>query len=353
MAGMLYYPTLIPPTPVLYQGLLYWDRLATIVPSDHEKYLDHRMRQVADAGLYEPVSATTIINDAGFKEYIVKALMSLVEEYSPDELIPPRAKSAYELLRQPREVWARKTINANGKLDRAVIDELLHRRLAELDPQVPDLLWVSPKVQMCVLGITAREVAGRIWEMKGCTAEAALFPHTDQQQAHLAAHSNILTAQGDKWMPRVPCWTVDLGGLLPVPHGDVMISDVIAFREHYDAERRRLMLSIDQFIHGLSKDYDHPQDVFRLAERELKDALSDFEAAGRSSCLNWIRRSVCVTVAAASSYVGLKYAPEEAWLLGVVGGIAINIVTSSVRHTRTKATVDVSYLHRLQWAMAQ
>lgn len=178
---------------MLYQALLYWDRLATIVPSDHERQLDYRMRQLAAAGLYEPVFATNIIGDKEFQLRILGALQSLVLEYPPDELIPPRAKSAYELLRQPREGWEHQVISAVGKLRPAVVEELLRRRLAELDSQVPDLLWVSPKVQMCLLGVTAREVAGRVWEMKGCTAEAALFPHTDQPQAHLAAHSETLT----------------------------------------------------------------------------------------------------------------------------------------------------------------
>jgi hypothetical protein len=351
MPGMLYYPTLIPPTPVLYHGLLYWDRIATIAPADHEKFLDHRMRQIADAELYEPVSAAEIINDRELQESIFWALNSLIMEYPPDELIPPSAKSAYELLRLPREVWERHIIRPAVKVNMAIVEELLRRRLAELDPYVPDLLWVSPKVQTCLLGITAREVAGRVWALEGCTAEAALFPHTDQPQAHLAAHSDALTPHSGEGMDRLPCWTVDISGLLPVPHGDVRISDVIAFRQRYDNERRRLMLAIDKLIHGLSEDYGHPKDVFFLVKQELENALADFEAAGRSSRLVWVRRSVCVTVAVASVYAGLKYVPDVAWLLGIVGAIAVNISTTSVRQTMAKTAVDVSYLHRLESSM--
>lgn len=334
MAGMLYYPTLNPPTPVLYQALLYWDRLATIVPAGYERYLDGRVRQVRDAGLYQPVSAAEVASDPEIRCRARAAIANLVLTHAADDLIPRRLR-AYELLRQPREEWARRAV-ASSKLNHRVVEDLLRRRLAELDPDLPEVLWVSPIVQMCVLGVTAREVARRVWEREGCTSEAALFPHTDQPRAHRAAHG------GD----RVPCWTVEIGGLLPVPRDDVLIADVIAFRRRYDDERRRLVLAIDQLIHGLARQYDHPRDVFLGVERELQTALADLEAAGRSVRLRWVRRSVSATVALAGGYAGARYHSDAGWLLGLIGAVAVNVATGSVSHYG-KATVDVSYLHRM------
>jgi hypothetical protein len=269
MSGMLYYPTVTPPRPVVHRAVLYWDRLATVVPAYYERHLDSSLLQVLDAGLYQPVSVERIASDPLCQQDALGAFAWLVMNYPPDDLIPPDLNSAYELLRQPREEFEQYVLTPSLKLRRRMVEEMIRRRLAVLDPSLPDLLWVSPRVQTCLIGIMAREVARRLSDQEGCTSEQALFPHTEIPQAHLAA-----VGGGNPGEDEQPCWKVDIGPLLPVPSQGTRIADVIAFRQRYDDERRRLMLAVDRLTHGLALEYDHPKDVFRSIQGELSPLWS-------------------------------------------------------------------------------
>lgn len=356
MAGLFYYPAINAPRTVVYQALLYWDRLVTVAPPGPvEGFLDPLMRQVNDAGLYQRLEANGWPGPSDIEvSGTLRKLTRLLDSVPADELIPSNGPDVYV-----------HSIKISPELYR----ELEHRGLALPGGEHFDRIRVSPATQLCLISIAARQIATRFrdpWGGSGCDDENALFPFTDSPVAHRLAHSpfpaaelppganpsfserlaNELDASGS-----VPCWNVQVGRLLPVPAQDVLIGDLIAFRERYADERRRLMSALDLLIHGLQYRYRHPQDVFRALRRELEEALSDLEAAGRAARITWIRRSLTVSIALAAGYASKQLFPDTDWVLGVIGAIAINVATNQSRPSPGEGVGDFSYLLRVQTAL--
>src|SRR6266498_3270070 len=59
MQRLLYYPLVNPPTPIVWQGLLYWDGIASIVPWEGD-YLQPLLRELHDTPLYEALEADNL-----------------------------------------------------------------------------------------------------------------------------------------------------------------------------------------------------------------------------------------------------------------------------------------------------
>jgi hypothetical protein len=204
-------------------------------------------------------------------------------------------------------------------------------------------LLVTSSVQTCVIGVLARHIANRENRLSGCTAQTALHPHTDQYLAFASAH------EPEPYRPSQQCWRIEIGGLLPVPANDVMLSDVIAFRNRYEDERRRLMLALDRLLHGLRQQYEHPSDVLRLVRADLESAVADLQAAQTSARMAWVKRSISAMVAFGTAGTAATAGLPSGWsaTLGVVGGIAVNVATSEIRQSSGLRRRDYSYLHRL------
>ncbi|MFD0361979.1 hypothetical protein ACFQZZ_11050 [Nocardia sp. GCM10030253] len=356
MPDLLYYPRINAPRAVIHQALLYWDRLATVVPRGSlEELLDPAMRQVHSAGLYNPVSADRWPTEREGMERALRRLTHLLDQIPADDLIPQGGPDSYLY---------------SAKLSHEILLELERRRLSL--PMGDDGLQirVSAATQLCLISVAARDIAQQYRARDGHRGRHALYPYTDSPAAHLFAHTpfaaDYLPPSSDLHPERdprraqhiyfpgprtTPCWEVQIGRLLPVPRDEVLIDDLIAFRERYHDERQRLMMAIDLLVHGLQLHYDHPQDVLRAVQRELEDALADLTAAGRSARIGWIRQSVTVTIALAAGYAGQKLFPEAGWVLGAIGGVAINVATNQTSPSGKGPAEDFSYLHRVRSAL--
>ncbi|MEJ8671719.1 DUF6236 family protein [Streptomyces sp. MS1.AVA.1] len=142
---------------------------------------------------------------------------------------------------------------------------------------------------------------------------------------------------------------MELGRLLPVPAPDTPTEDVLAFREKYADERRRLMRALHGMLGDLRRDYEHPADVFAQLRSELSEAVEDYRAARRGSRMAWVHRSVTVSVALAAAAGGALLLPDLGWLLGTIGGYALNVATREIRPlARARDDHDFSYLHRVR-----
>lgn len=195
-------------------------------------------------------------------------------------------------------------------------------------------LSVSKEVQALVVGVLARELAA--------ATDIALFPYTDSE----AAYRNSLRPVSPT---RSLAWEVELGRLLPVPAPDTPTEDVLAFREKYADERRRLMRALHGMLGDLRRDYEHPADVFAQLRSELSEAVEDYRAARRGSRMAWVHRSVTVSVALAAAAGGALLLPDLGWLLGTIGGYALNVATREIRPlARARDDHDFSYLHRVR-----
>jgi len=335
---MLYYPYINAPTPVLYQALLYWDELATVVPPDYEGLLDEPMRWVSDAGLYRPIEAQRVYKPASL-DNLGPELEHALRDLPLDDLLPP----------DPATADPSSTEMYTHKLHRGVVADLAQRGLARINPGPRETLTASPYLLMILLSITARRVADQANGTRGWTSPRSLRPYTDIDVAFQAAH--------DPLAPRdtIPSWQVEIGRLLPVPTDEVMARDVLAFRRRYDDERRRLVRAIDDLLAELSQRYDHPEDIARQVEQELADAVSDLNAAARASRLTWLTRSVAVCVGLVGTAEAVPHLPPQLAIpLVLAGGVATNLVTSRIRHDqrlRHGRPADFTYLQRIDSAM--
>ncbi len=331
---MLYYPFLNPPTAVLNQALLYWDAIATIAPPSGTRHLDDRMRAAAAAGLYSPLEARRVYQPYTLA-YLAHELDDLLAAVPADDLMISGA--------QEGDPW--RTMNAS-KLDRSVIEELQRRGLVRLHDDWRDhrRLEASPTLLMILFSMNARRIADETNSRSGCTAEDALRPYTDVERAHWIGHEPLRHSGADA------CWRIELGRLLPAPTGDVMIGDLLAFRDRYDDERRRLMIAIDQLLHELQKNFDHPDDVLRMLDSKIDAAVADLTRAAKSAQIGLTVGSVAVTVAVGAVSMAAHVDPLLAASLTVLSGVATNIGSDRISRVRGRwsSDSDFSYLQKVR-----
>ncbi|MFI9811500.1 DUF6236 family protein [Saccharothrix variisporea] len=342
MPSLFYYPKINAPRSVIDQAVLYWDSLVTVAPPGPVKsFLDRRMRQVHEAGLYTRLEADHWPQWSDAKRSF-DLLWRLMKQIPPDDLI--FGLDADEFMYEE-------------KLSYALLVELFHRGLIR---KVPGggrgRVKASTALQLCLISTAARDIAGAARDR----GQSILYPHTDIQAAHALAHlpvdhevdSGLDPGRSQPGRP-VLSLEVEIGGLLPVPDHEVAVQDLIVFRERYSDERRRLITAVDRLVGDLRQHHDHPRAVLAAIRQELERALADLEHAGRSARLTWRRRSLTISIALASAYAGQKLFPEAGWFLGAVSGTAINIATNTTRPTNSSMANDVSYLHRVRSALAR
>jgi hypothetical protein len=88
MQWLLYYPLVNPPTPIVWQGLLYWDGIASIAPweGDHFQPL---MRELRDTPLYEALDADNLRLSGRLRyDAMLSELEAIVEQIPRDDLEP-------------------------------------------------------------------------------------------------------------------------------------------------------------------------------------------------------------------------------------------------------------------------
>ncbi|KUL43489.1 DUF6236 family protein [Streptomyces regalis] len=337
MGVLLYYPTVNPPTEVVHQALLYWDGIASVVPRDprlYEALVGPELRRLEERELYRPLAFTD-------------ESLDVLDRYGPS----PHADQNWSVLTgELRRIAARPdppvpTSPPEAVLFTSKITYPLKQLLLELGLATNLVPWsfgaqlsVSKEVQSLVVGVLARELAA--------TTDSALFPYTDSEDAY---RNSLRPASPTRCL----AWEMELGRLLPVPAPDTPTEDVLAFREKYADERRRLMRALHRMLGDLRRDYEHPADVFAQLRLELSEAVEDYRAARRSSRMAWAHRSVTVSVALAAAAGGALLLPDLGWLLGTIGGYALNVATREIRPlARARDDHDFSYLHRVQSGLA-
>lgn len=336
MAVLLYYPLVKPPTEVLHQALLYWDGIATVVPRDpavYEVAVSAELTDLRDRSLYTPlVFDRDEMERLDDPDHGLVSLGSLTSQVLRQEL-----RRLAESPNPPRLPVPPDTFIYGSKLTDWLEEELLRLGLAERCDREYRSLAVPKRVQQLIVGVMARELAA--------AGRVAYVPYTDHADAAAAS----LCAPAEH---RLPAYQADLGGLLPVPAPGTPTADVLAFRDRHGDERERLVRALHRLLGDLRRDYAHPADVLAQLRREIEGSVADYRSAARSSRMAWVERSVMVTVGLAAA-AGEVVRPGLGWVLGSVGGIALNVATREIRPlARAREDHDFSYLHRVREALA-
>ena len=291
------------------------------------------MRELLANDLYSPIEPNDAyepvpLNDIGPQIDFALAQIAL------DDLIPPR--NAPDGHAQTLHV---------DKLHPTVVQELLRRDLVYRHPSSPHRLVGSPALMHLVVSIVADQIAADRNARYGGQGPRGLHPYTDVPSAHRLGADPI---PGQRSMPS---WKVDIGALFPVPHGDVLLGDLVAFRQKYEDERGRLMVTVQDLLHSL-RDL-HPDDAFLRVKHDIEEAARDLQQAARARKLKLFKQSVAVTVAttAVAFAAGLPETALPVSVLTVLGNIAVNVATDQTRYHYRGSAANPSayrYLYRVQ-----
>ncbi|WP_416986238.1 hypothetical protein [Streptomyces sp. T028] len=336
MAVLLYYPLVRPPAEVLHQALLYWDGIGSVVPTDPEVYevaVPPELRDLRDRSLYTPLrfgrGSMDLLADPDWGAAFDGTQAS---EVLREELLALASGPNRPRLPSPPEAFL-----YSSKLSWWLEEELLRLGLAERDRSGYWSLAVPREVRHLVVGVLARELAAR--------GDVPYIPYTDRPEAYEASLRAAPTQRP------LAAFQADLSSLLPVPAPGTTVAEVLAFRERHSDERERLMRALHRLLGDLRRDYEHPADVLAQLRREVEQSVEDYHKAAKSSRMAWVERSVTVTVALAAAAASVAQ-PGLSWVLGAVGGYALNVATREIRPlARAREDHDFSYLHRVRGAL--
>src|SRR4029453_17769211 len=88
MQRLLYYPLVNPPTPVVWQALLYWDGIPSITPQEGN-YFKPLLRELHDTPLYEALEADNVkLWDRERYDAMRGELEAVIGEVSGEDLEP-------------------------------------------------------------------------------------------------------------------------------------------------------------------------------------------------------------------------------------------------------------------------
>jgi hypothetical protein len=321
---LLYYPLVNPPTPIVWQGLLYWDGIASIVPWDGD-YFQPLLRELRDTPLYVALEADDLkLWDRARYDAMLRELQALIGQLPGADLEPELGP-----LGAGNRLYY-------GKLPTSLQGDLI--AIGAAQPAGP-AMRVNPRLLLAILAVTAEHLAQAYAE-----DATTYLPHTDRPIAHRMAVGPLAGAGG-----RRRCWQVEVGQVLPVPASDTPLEKVLRFRDDYQDERTRLRMA----LHRLCKELEGvggPDEVAAAVRLEIADALRDMEAALRGRKLAWVKRGlwmlVGVAAAAAAPHAGaVPVVGEELTVAAsVASGIAITLATNV---TRSRVRGEFAYLHDL------
>lgn len=219
MGKLAYFPFRVPPQEVLHQSLLYWDGVATVLPSRAGWGYDptpEGLRDLEERGLY-----------LGLRWMDYNGALSSSGGVLVDELNRMAAGA------NPPQPSQRVFLEA-GKMFRGLEDLLVRLGLAEWSGEWGFGVVTSQEVIDVIIGTLIRDIVAeqsRVWR-RG----EALYPYTDRDDAWRCA---LRTAPEGGLDRPTTNWELEIGRILPVPAPGTTTEAVLAFRERYSEEPPR------------------------------------------------------------------------------------------------------------------
>jgi hypothetical protein len=361
MSKLLYVPSIQPSDGVLHRSILYHDSLSTLTPSNYGDHISDGFRQALDAGLYKPMKVTQLWENEQTRAEVfeltclgsipfdrqgshdITTILDFARVNLPgfDDPAHPDFTTVltYEIMANilpvDKGVWSSVLKDA--------FNELLTQRVTRQRERFIPNIFDDPLWQLRFLACTAYIVAGQTRRDSRSSLVVPCYPAILNTLV-----ADCATADGsDHLLARV-----DVGNFLPTPPPGIDTATVIAFRERYDDERRRLIAAVERLVKESARSHGPRQgaDIERDVHQELKMALADMQKAGRSVFGGWIKRAAWFGVAMAA---GSIFGPAGAAVGAAVGSVAANWASNAVPPGRSSGVhAELTYLYRLHGQLA-
>ncbi|MBU2805801.1 hypothetical protein HF668_11735 [Acidithiobacillus ferridurans] len=328
--NVLYFPYIdVPSTSWTTQAILYWDKLASIIPMDHlhnPARMDKLTRELLSEGLVEAVVPGMYIHQVSkFDECFI--------EFVETRVLPNRRRSRPSKTPLPvTRIHAEKM----GQIPDFLVDSGLATQLG--------LAWYE------VDTLLANQFMAYLATVLGALPDVNATPITDQAQFAVALGSKRPAAKRDGALHTFKARDVVLKSLLPIPNGPIDFGRLIKFKERHGHLLPSLRAKIEAHCADISLLQESETRVF-LTEafiRDCKDHVAEIEAAMRPSFASVAFGSLAPLFGA-----GLTFqATEQGNVLGYAGATfslvgAAYLAISSIRGSRlTQEAKPLAYIAR-------
>lgn len=249
---LLYYPTIDIPSPSwIRQGLMYWDKIGSIVPNSYDAHLPKELRYsdqiqpLYDAGLFRPFNPGDLFS-RGWEQNAADAFRTeLLQILDADEFTRklPLNKE------HKAEVYVE-------KVNDAVYHDLLERNLVA-SKRDDDFIYFEENASLVYMAVLAKYLAD--------IDNQYTVPSTD-----LRDYERLNFKAAHKEQDSIPCLRVEFRDVLQVPSDDVDIKKVIEFRLRHSQE-------LLNFRHQVLDKFE--DEIKKCSERrEIKDKTVRFRS---------------------------------------------------------------------------
>lgn len=261
----LYFPYIdVPSTSWTTQAILYWDKLASIVPMDHlhePDQMDGLTRELLSEGLVEAIVPGMYIHQARkFDECFIKFVETRV--------LPMRRSTISRMTPLPvTRIHAEKM----GQIPDFLVDLGLARRL--------DWAWYE------VDSLVANQFMAYLATVLSALPNVNATPITDRAKFAVALGSRRPSVKHDGALHTFKARDVVLKSLLPIPDGPIDVGRLIRFKERHGHLLPSLRAKIEAHCAYISL-LREPEERILSTEafvRECTDHIAEIEAAMRPS----------------------------------------------------------------------
>ncbi|MHA1401893.1 MAG: DUF6236 family protein [Candidatus Heimdallarchaeaceae archaeon] len=241
---LLYYPTIVVPRNSLQWGLLYWDKVRSIVPSGYDPKKMNPLKEVTsgDKQINNLIQEKNSILENNFK------MMKLMEEYGYYEEIVP--EGSFEDVFEELEIiinnnfiptpswktWSFDNIHIS-KMNRDIINLLKQHDLITESNLGSEWYRVENKISILYMSLLARYFSD--------TSTNYTVPYTDSRRAELLTYRfekyNNLIGTKDVFI------SVNFQNLLPIPSKEISLFDIIKFRNKNEEELMTLRKVLNDY----------------------------------------------------------------------------------------------------------
>ena len=300
---ILYYPTIkIQDGYWLRNAILYWDKVASIVPgTNYDEVNSVEVEYLRRNGLYEPIYPTEMYAKQEFCNQFCQEIKEKMYQFHAERVRRERyldnRKSTVHVHSEKKTVNEVRMIHID-KMPPSILDYLLDAGIAQknCDGSWVDMNSYEAEVYMSMLAKYLAKIH-RNTEIGTDIVEKFFLPYVKTKR--------------EEYVERQIYADVSMQRILPVPNMDVPLQDIIDFRLEHQEQLHNFRRRIEEFQWDL-RHYESIEDIqqrARMFSNEIEDDLREIE-----SLMDW------------KSYVYSKISWRTLMPVGLSAGLEIGTI---------------------------